>query len=263
VRRRARPGRPRVVVAALSRRGVLAAALLGIAMVLGARLLNPHAPPLYDGISVAPEPYRYTSPPPDLASTNKPPLSGKGDLQFDNGVNKLATVQTDDKQVLAFFPLGAIQAPGPRLTITIVSEGSPPSPPEGNTFVGNVYRIGVDGAVTQPALTKALQVLLRIPPHALSSVRVFYEGGWHDTQWGVQTDYINLSMDHLGLVAAFDDGQHSKPPPKQSSQFNWVSLVSTGLIVVAIVLVVAGIVAQRRRQAPSHAKPKKKPPRKR
>lgn len=251
------------MVAAISRRGLVAVGLLGVTLLVGARLVAPYAPPIYDGISVAPEPYRYVSPPPDLASTNKPPLPGKGDLQVDNAGNKLATVQTDDKQVLAFFPQGAIQAPGPKVTIAITPESTPPPPPAGNTLVGNAYRIGVDGAAIQPPLVKPLQVLLRIPPRPLSSVQLYYDGSWHDTQWGVQTDYINLSMDHLGPVAAFDDGRHGQPPPPQSPQFNWLSAISAGLVVVAIVIVIAGIVAQRRRRAPSRAQKAKKPARRR
>lgn len=233
----------------MSRRRLLAVAGLGALIVVLARVVAPQAPALYDGISIAPEPFRYCSPPPDLASTNKPPASGQGDLLVENGANKLATVQTDDKQVLAFFPAGAFTGgSAAKITIRISPEcASPPSPPAGNTLVGNVYRIEVSGANPQPPLVKPSQVLLRIPPQKLSSVQGYYDGAWHDVQWSVQTDYINLTADHLGMTAAFDDGKHSQPAPNPPGQFNPIGIIEAGLVVVAIITVVAGIVVQRRR----------------
>ena len=183
----------------MSRRGLLLLGLLGAWLVVLARGVVPLAPPLYDGITVAPEPFRYVSPPPDLASTNKPPASGQGDLQVATGINKLATVQTDDKQVLAFFPEGALSTTAAKITIKITPETSPPPPPSGNKLIGNVYGIEEVGVTPQPPLAKPSQVLLRIPAQKLSSVKEYYDNAWHDTQWSVQTDYINLSMDHLGL----------------------------------------------------------------
>jgi hypothetical protein len=222
--------------------------LLGLALAVLARVVTPQAPPLYDGITIAPEPFRYCTPPPDLASTNKPPASGQMDLQLDSNGNKLATVQTDDKQVLAFFPAGALATTTGKLTVKISSEcPGPPAPPAGNNLVGNVYRIEVVGISPQPTLTKPSQVLLRIPPVKLSSVQEYYDGAWHDVQWSVQTDYINLSVDHLGLIAALDDGKHSQPAPTPQGQFNPIGAIEAGLVVVAIVIVAAGIVVQRRR----------------
>ncbi|MDP9326398.1 MAG: hypothetical protein M3O87_07685 [Candidatus Dormibacteraeota bacterium] len=233
----------------MSRRRLLALAGIGALIVALARVVAPQAPPLYDGITIAPEPFRYCSPPPDLASTNKPPASGQGDLAVENGASKLATVQTDDKQVLAFFPAGAFTGvTAAKITIKISPEcASPPSPPAGNTLVGNVYRIEVAGANPQPPLLKAAQVLLRIPPQKLSSVQEYYDGAWHDVQWSIQTDYINLTADHLGMIAAFDDGKHSQPAPNPTGQFNPIGAIEAGLVVVAIIIVVAGIVVQRRR----------------
>ncbi|MGB2940693.1 MAG: hypothetical protein WBD38_10405 [Candidatus Dormiibacterota bacterium] len=233
----------------MSRRQLLALAGLGALVVALARVVAPGAPPLYDGITIAPEPFRYCSPPADLASTNKPPASGQGDLAADNGGTKLATVQTDDKQVLAFFPAGAFSnVSAAKITIKISPEcTSPPAPPAGNALVGNVYRIEVAGANPQPPLLKPSQILLRIPPQKLSGVQEYYDGAWHDVQWSIQTDYINLTADHLGLIAAFDDGKHSQPPPNPPGQFNPIGAIEAGLVAVAIIIVVAGIVVQRRR----------------
>jgi hypothetical protein len=231
----------------MSRRGLLLLGLLGAWLVVLARGVVPLAPPLYDGITVAPEPFRYVSPPPDLASTNKPPASGQGDLQVATGINKLATVQTDDKQVLAFFPEGALSTTAAKITIKITPQTSPPPPPSGNKLIGNVYGIEEVGVTPQPPLSKPSQVLLRIPAQKLSSVKEYYDNAWHDTQWSVQTDYINLSMDHLGFIAAFDDGQHSQAAPAPAGSFNPIGVIEAGLVVVAIAIVVAGIVVQRRR----------------
>ncbi len=56
-----------------ARRMGLAALALGLA---AAALLHGRVagPPIYDGIIVPPEPYRWQLPPPNLAAGNKPPL---------------------------------------------------------------------------------------------------------------------------------------------------------------------------------------------
>jgi hypothetical protein len=80
------------------RRAGLVALGLGL---IAAALLHGRiaAPPVYDGIIVPPEPYRWESPPPNLAAGNKPPLPGDATLPVQNGQVAGGGVQTGDNQV--------------------------------------------------------------------------------------------------------------------------------------------------------------------
>jgi hypothetical protein len=83
---------------------------------------------------------------------------------------------------------------------------------------------------------------------AYNTVRVYYDGSWHDTQFGAQTDLINVSLDHLGDVAAFNDTS-LKTPAKPPQTFNFAAVFEVVLTVAALLIIVAGIIAQRRRSA--------------
>src|SRR5437773_230576 len=94
-----------------ARRAGLAALTLGL---IAAALLHGRMaiPPVYDGIIVPPEPYRWESPPPNLAAGNKPPLPGDVTLPIQNGQVAGGGVQTGDNQVVIYFGPGAFKAPG-------------------------------------------------------------------------------------------------------------------------------------------------------
>src|SRR5207247_7874813 len=53
---------------------------LALGLMAAALLHTRSAPPLYDGIVVPPEPYRWLSPPPNPKAGHKPPLSGEATL---------------------------------------------------------------------------------------------------------------------------------------------------------------------------------------
>jgi hypothetical protein len=200
-------------------------------------------------------PYQYCDPPPDLNSSNKPPTGGSGDLPAVNGMSKLGTVETGDKQVVGFFAQGVFKISSGSVHITIEPVcTSPPPPPPHSTRVGNDYRItaNIIAAGAPPASPVALvtpaQILLRVPPVAYNTVRVYYDGSWHDTQFGAQTDLINVSLDHLGDVAAFNDTS-LKTPAKPPQTFNFAAVFEVVLTVAALLIIVAGIIAHRRRSA--------------
>src|SRR5947207_12587904 len=92
-----------------ARRAGLAALTLGL---IAAALLHGRMaiPPVYDGIIVPPEPYRWESPPPNLAAGNKPPLPGDVKLPIQNGQVAGGGVQTGDNQAVMYFGLGAFKA---------------------------------------------------------------------------------------------------------------------------------------------------------
>src|SRR2546423_14759490 len=104
--------------------GLMAAALLHGRMAI---------PPVYDGIIVPPEPYRWESPPPNLAAGNKPPLPGDVTLPIQNGQVAGGGVQTGDNQAVMYFGPGAFKAPAgaTRGQGTIAADPKPPGPPAG------------------------------------------------------------------------------------------------------------------------------------
>jgi hypothetical protein len=228
-------------------------ATLGVAVVVAARWQLPQAPPMFEGAFI-PQPYRYCSPPKNLASSNSQPAGGQADLQPVNGVNRLGTADTADpggSQFVAFFAQGVFKTNEVvHVKITPRCAGGSPPPPH-STLAGNDYLLqAYTGASpdAQPPLVlqTPAQVLLRVPPMAYNTVRVFYDGAWHDTQFGAQTDLVNVSLDHLGDIAAFNDTSLQKkaqPPPS----FNFVAIFEAALIVIAVLIIAAGIVAQRRR----------------
>src|SRR3989442_12934671 len=104
--------------------GLIAAALLHGRMAI---------PPVYDGIIVPPEPYRWESPPPNLASGNKPPLPGDATLPVQNGQVAGGGVQTGDNQVVMYFGPGAFKAPAGANGLGFNNQTEPesPAPPAG------------------------------------------------------------------------------------------------------------------------------------
>jgi hypothetical protein len=255
------------VAALKSRRSLALLGAIGFMVVVAARWYMPQAPPMFEGAFIPP-PYRYCSPPKNLASSNSQPAGGEADLQPINGINRLGTADTADpggSQFVAFFAQGVFKTKEVvHVKISPRCAGAPPPPPH-STLVGNDYLLqaytGASPEAGPPLVPQTpAQVLLRVPPIAYNTVRVFYDGSWHDTQFGAQTDLVNVSLDRLGDVAAFNDTglqKKAEPPPS----FNFVAILEAALIVIAVLIVAAGIVAQRRRgrvEAPTGAGPPRK-----
>ncbi|HEY4845971.1 MAG TPA: hypothetical protein VII89_09775 [Candidatus Dormibacteraeota bacterium] len=139
-------------------------------------------PPVYDGIIVPPEPYRWESPPPNLRAGNKAPLPGEATLPVANGQVAGGGVQTGDNQVIIYFGAGTFKAPAGTQTVkcTIAPDPNPPAPPTGVEIRGNVYRIG---CVAQPAgtpvtLVSSYHLTLRFPPGAFNEIQYNDGNGW-------------------------------------------------------------------------------------
>jgi hypothetical protein len=241
-------------------------AALGITVVVTARWQLPSAPPMFEGAFIPP-PFRYCSPPKDLASTNSPPAGGQADLPSINGGNKSETAETGDPggpQFTAFFAQGVFKTNEVvHVKISPRCAGAP-SPPPHSTLVGNDYLLQAYTGASPDAgpplvLQTPAQVLLRMPPIAYNTVRVFYDGSWHDTQFGAQTTgLVNISLDHLGDVAAFNDtGLQKKAQPPPSS--NFAAIFEAVLVVGAGLIIAAGIIAQRRRTKATPRNPRAAP----
>ncbi len=146
--------------------GLIAAALLHGRMA---------APPVYDGIIVPPEPYRWESPPPNLAAGNKPPLSGDATLPVQNGQVAGGGIQTGDNQVVMYFGPGAFKAPAGAIGVkcSIVPDPNPPVSPAGVEIRGNVYRVGCVGEPGGGPVTivSPYHLTMRFPPGAFKEIQ--------------------------------------------------------------------------------------------
>jgi hypothetical protein len=140
------------------------------------------APPVYDGIIVPPEPYRWESPPPNLAAGNKPPLAGEATMPVQNGQVAGGGIQTGDNQVVIYFGPGAFKAPAGATGVkcTIEPDPNPPGPPSGVEIRGNVYRIGCVGVPGGGPVTvvSSYHLTLRFPPGAFKEIHYDDGSGW-------------------------------------------------------------------------------------
>jgi hypothetical protein len=164
-----------VVLALIRRQHIgLIALLLGL---LGALLVHGRlpAPPIYAGIVVPPEPYRWESPPPNLRNGNKPPLAGEATLPVNNGQVAGGGVQTEDAQVIMYFVSGAFKAPSGASSIkcSITPVTNPPPPPSGNDIRGNVYQITCIGQPGNGPVTTTgnYHLTLRLPPGPFKEIQ--------------------------------------------------------------------------------------------
>jgi len=98
--------------------------------------------PVLDGFA-PPPPYRWVSPPPDLAQGNQRPESVSTSVGVFAGRSKAATVSTPDLQASLFLVQDAMALPpgttAVRVTISPRAPTSEARLPEGLEFAGNVY----------------------------------------------------------------------------------------------------------------------------
>jgi hypothetical protein len=100
--------------------------------------------PLLDGLGPA-APYRWVSPPPDLAAGNQPPSAGEFTLELDAGGVRGQALFTSDNQVTLIVADGAI---GPRtgeqsvtLSVEPLDPASLPAPGGDLVTFGNAYAL--------------------------------------------------------------------------------------------------------------------------
>jgi hypothetical protein len=125
--------------------------LLGAAAVLVLGwLVSPSPVPLYDGVGMPDEPYRYVVPPAHYRST--PPVSqAVTEVGLDAGSSCCeleARSAEQGPQVAVYVPRGGLTAAGSgtlRLTATALATPGPPAPVAKARFEGNIYRVDARG----------------------------------------------------------------------------------------------------------------------
>jgi hypothetical protein len=242
------------------------AGLLALAMGLIAAVLlhgRMAAPPVYDGIIVPPEPYRWESPPPNLAAGNKTPLAGEATLPVQNGQVAGGGVSTGDNQVVIYFGPGAFNAPAGATGVkcSIVPEPNPPAPPTGVEIRGNVYRIACvgDPGGGQVRVVSAYHLTMRFPPGAFNEIQ--YNDG---TGWRALSTLIAPGGDPYASVNAPGFGEYAATAPTGAQAPSVFSDLGRYLefygILAFVILFGAIAVFQeiRRRRHRAAARPRKK-----
>jgi hypothetical protein len=113
------------------------AAVSGRASILARR-------PLLDGLA-PPTPYRWVTPPSDLAASNKPPASTRFTVELTTDGSRLGAFSTSDGQVNLVLSEGAVPARSGQTGVEVAIDPVDPATlgpvPAGLVSVGNAYRI--------------------------------------------------------------------------------------------------------------------------
>jgi hypothetical protein len=231
----------------------LGALILGLTAAL---LVHGHlpAPPVYDGIVVPPQPYRWESPPPNLRNGNQPPLGGQATLPVNNGQVAGGGLQTDDNQAVIYFVSGIFKAAAGASSIKCSIEplANPPAPPPGIDIRGNVYHIS---CVAQPGngpvtATGGYHLTLRLPPGPFKEIQ--YNDG---TSWRALPTLRAPGGDPFASVNAPGFGDYAATAPNGSqaggeSVFTLLSryLEFFGILAFVIIFGVIAVVQEVRRR---------------
>ena len=132
----------RAGLALLAGVGIVALYLAGAAVSGRASIL--HRRPLLDGLA-PPTPYRWVTPPPDLAAANKPPASTRFTLELTGQGSRLGAFSTGDGQINLVLSQGAVPArssqEGVEVTVDPVDPATLGPVPSGLVAAGNAYRV--------------------------------------------------------------------------------------------------------------------------
>jgi hypothetical protein len=136
------PGRPSRRLALLAGVGIVALYLGGAAVSGRASILARR--PLLDGLA-PPTPYRWVTPPPDLAAANKAPASTRFTVELTAQGSRLGAFSTSDGQVNLVLSEGAIPARSGQRGVEVAVDPVDPATlgpiPAGLVSAGNAYRI--------------------------------------------------------------------------------------------------------------------------
>jgi hypothetical protein len=134
----------RALIALLAGVGVVALYLAGAAVSGRASILARR--PLLDGLA-PPTPYRWVTPPPDLAASNKPPASTRFTVELTATGSRLGAFSTSDGQINLVLSEGAVPARSGQTGVEVAVDPVDPATlgpaPPGLVVAGNAYRIQV------------------------------------------------------------------------------------------------------------------------
>jgi hypothetical protein len=201
------------------------------------------APGFYDGF--APQPYNWTSPPPQAVSGNIPPRSGHLVIKVIDGVSDANSAFTEDGQVVIGFLPGAFDTTGKTaITVDIKPESTFPTP-TGLHFATNVYLIIADAR-----LVKDANLVLRYSDLVPAPSNVYLAAD-ANAQWksigGADTGTfaIQTATSQLGYFAA---GYPANATNRTSSSASQLLPIAVAILILGVVVagVPLAVVRQRR-----------------
>ena len=205
------------------------------------------APGFYDGFT-PPQPYNWTSPPPQAVAGNQQPRSGHLEIKVLGGVSDANSAFTDDGQIVIGFLPGAFDATG-KTTITVdIKPESVFPPPDGLHFATNVYLITADAPLVKDAnLVLRYSDLVPAPSHVYTATDP--NGPWKNIGASAESQpfTVQTTTKQLGYFAA---GYPAGATSSSSSPFSKLLPIAVALLIVGVL--VAGIplaMVRRRREA--------------
>ena len=203
------------------------------------------APGFYDGF--APQPYNWTSPPPQAALGNIPPRSGHLVIKVIDGVSDANSAFTEDGQVVIGFLPGAFDVTGrTSVTVDIKPESTYP-PPNGLHFATNVYLITADAPLVKDA-NLVMQYSDLVPAPSFIYLAVDANGQWKSIGGNEGQPFtLQTTTRQFGYFAAGYPAGATSRTPSSASQ-----LLPIAVAVLIIGVLVAGIplaMVRRRRAA--------------
>jgi len=203
------------------------------------------APGFYDGF--APQPYNWTSPPPQAALGNIPPRSGHLVIKVIDGVSDANSAFTEDGQVVIGFLPGAFDVTGKTsVTVDIKPESTYP-PPNGLHFATNVYLITADAPLVKDA-NLVMQYSDLVPAPSFIYLAVDANGQWKSIGGNEGQPFtLQTTTRQFGYFAAGYPAGATSRTPSSASQ-----LLPIAVAVLIIGVLVAGIplaMIRRRRAA--------------
>ena len=222
--------------------------LLGFLTATGARVLDPGAPPLYDGVLPL-VPYVYLDPPSGEPSG---PRGAMATVAVTDSQNALVSVATDELQPQAQLlaaPGDLVVAPGATSLDVSIEPVRPTTSPANGHIDGNVYRITVRDNAGNPVLGKAggnVSVVLRStdPNQATATIARFGNGSWEE----LETAPTGVGGSFLVVVTSFGDFAVILPGPAGGGAGDagpvtlpvWLVVALVGIVAVMVVLAVTG-----------------------
>jgi hypothetical protein len=224
------------------KRPVLVAAAAAISLIAAWMV----APGFYDGFT-PPQPYNWTSPPPQAPPGNMPPKSGHLVIKVLGGVSDANSAFTDDGQVVIGFLPGAFDVTGKTsITVDIKPESTFPTP-TGLHFATNVYLITADAPLVKDA-NFVLRYSDIVPAPSFTYLAVGANGTWKSIGGAEGQPFtIQTTTRQLGYFAA----GYPANATNRSSSGGTSQLLPIAVAVLILGVLVAGIplAMVRRRRA--------------
>ena len=170
--------------------GARSAAGLAVLLVAVAWLVTPHPVPLYDGVGIPDEPYRYVHTPVGAKRTAAP-TGGTGRSAVTNGTNSsFLNVFTGESgpQATVNVPDAGVAAPsGP--VIVRITPLAPSGQPPGSSLDGNLYQVDITSAHGPLSLTAAASqgAIYQRAPRQVPTEVVLYRSGPGQVWRGLET----------------------------------------------------------------------------